>query len=128
MKILVFEDNHVIDLNPITLTRPAFQIPVAGWTLEKFLKMNFPDDEIEFYVRDEMAPFFNYPSINQMDSKNCDILINARSVPSPANIMKIKAGDSHTDLIEYPHQVIIWHKRVCVENLEFMLGTKKWIK
>jgi len=126
MKIIVYEDEHVVNLFPITLTRPAFQIPVGAWTLEKLLKVNFPNDSIEYLIRDEMTPFFNYKSSKNLVKKSGELLVNARAVPSLANILKMKSGNTDLDLIDYPHEVIIWHKRVCRENLEFMLEMKKW--
>jgi len=126
MRIVVFEDEQVTDLFPITLTRAAFQIPVGGWTLARLLEVNFPNDTIGYYIRDEMTPFLNFPSIKEMNKKSGDLLVNARAVPCPANIVKLKSGETDLDLIDYPHQTIIWHKRVCSGNLEFMLGVKKW--
>ncbi len=126
MKIIVYEDEQVVDLFPISLMRPAFQIPVGGWTLEKLLEVNFPNDSIEFLIRDEMTPFFDFQSSKNIYEKTGDLLINARAVPSVANIFKLKSGNTDLDLIDYPHELIIWHKRVCCENLEFTLGTKKW--
>ena len=126
MQIIVYEDEHVVNLFPITMTRPAFQIPVGGWTLEKLLKVNFPNDSIEYLIRDEMTPFLNYQSSKDLVKKSDGLLINAQAVPSLANILKMKSGNTDLDLIDYPHEVIIWHKRICRENLEFRLGTKKW--
>ncbi|MBN2601306.1 MAG: hypothetical protein JXR87_04890 [Candidatus Marinimicrobia bacterium] len=126
MKIIVYEDEQVVDLFPITLMRPAFQIPVGGWTLKKLLEVTFPNDSIEFLIRDEMTSFFNFQSSKNSHKKTGGLLINARAVPSLANIRRIKSGNTDLDLINYPHEIIIWHKRICRENLEFMQGTKKW--
>jgi len=126
MKIAVFEDQKTIDLFPITLTRPAFQVPVAGWTLEDLLEISFPDDDIEYYIRDDMTDFFNYSPINQLKERDYDLMINARTVPSIQNIRCLKAGNSGLDLIDYPHHTIIWHKRLFSENLKQMVGQGKW--
>lgn len=126
MKFVVYEDENVVDLYPLTLTRPAFQIPVGAWTLQELLTAGFPEVEIEYQIRPELTPFFNFPARQKQTPKADELWVNARAVPSAANIEKIKAGDTELDLIEYPHEVIIWHKRVCDANLRRLLREKKW--
>ncbi len=126
MKMIVYEDENVTDLYPLTLTRPAFQIPIGAWTLQELLTVSFPEAEIEYRIRTELTPFFDFPARNNATPKPDELWINARAVPSADNMEKISAGNTELDLIGYQHEAIVWHKRVCDANLQRLLGLKKW--
>lgn len=55
MKIILYENNQVNQLHPITLTRASFDIFCGGVTLYDLLKIVFPGAEIDFIVRDYLA-------------------------------------------------------------------------
>ena len=55
MKLYVYEDNDALNLEPIALTRPTFDIRCGAFTcLERLIKF-FPKAHISFIVRDTLA-------------------------------------------------------------------------
>lgn len=118
MKITIVE-KEVNMLSPITLTRPAFDILIGGYTLYQLLKDYFPNIPINFRVRKEMENITNKKFKNI--SFNDGIEIDARTIPSIKNMKKIEEGKiNELELIEFPHQIIILNKLICKENLELM--------
>lgn len=55
-KIYVYENNEVLNLEPIVLTRPAFDLRCGAFTFLERIQNSFPDAEIELIVRDELKP------------------------------------------------------------------------
>ena len=53
-KIYVFENNEVLNLEPIVLTRPAFDLRCGAYTFIERIQQYFPDAEINLIVRDEL--------------------------------------------------------------------------
>lgn len=53
-KIYVFENHEVLNLEPIVLTRPAFDLRCGAFTFLERIQKSFPDAEIELIVRDEL--------------------------------------------------------------------------
>ena len=53
-KIYVFENHEVLNLEPIVLTRPAFDLRCGAFTFFERIKNYFPDAEIELIVRNEL--------------------------------------------------------------------------
>jgi UDP-N-acetylglucosamine diphosphorylase/glucosamine-1-phosphate N-acetyltransferase len=53
-KIYVYENHEVLNLEPIVLTRPAFDLRCGAFTFLERIQMSFPDSEIELIVRDEL--------------------------------------------------------------------------
>jgi UDP-N-acetylglucosamine diphosphorylase/glucosamine-1-phosphate N-acetyltransferase len=126
--IILKEYESVEKLNPITLTRAAFCINVGGYTLYEMIKEYFPGIKIGFDVRKDIDAITNakYKNEKMPDS----IIIDACSVPSLSNMKKIvsimEGKKELFDLITYPHQIIVWHKRICKENMEFMAEKRKY--
>ncbi|MEE8340750.1 MAG: putative sugar nucleotidyl transferase [Candidatus Neomarinimicrobiota bacterium] len=53
-KIYVYENHEVLNLEPIVLTRPAFELRCGAFTFLERIQKSFPDAEIELIVRDEL--------------------------------------------------------------------------
>lgn len=53
-KIYVYENHKVLNLEPIVLTRPAFDLRCGTFTFLERIQKSFPDAEIELIVRDEL--------------------------------------------------------------------------
>jgi len=54
-KIYVFENHEVLNLEPIVLTRPAFDLQCGAFTFFERIKNLFPEAEIELIVRDDLT-------------------------------------------------------------------------
>ena len=54
MKIIVFEDQNALNLEPISLTRPVFDIRFGAETFLERIQRLCPDDDIGLWVRDEL--------------------------------------------------------------------------
>lgn len=53
-KIYIFENNEVLNLEPIILTRPAFNLRCGAFTFFERIKKYFPTADIELIVRPEL--------------------------------------------------------------------------
>ena len=53
-KIYVYENHVVLNLEPIVLTRPAFDLRCGAFTFLERIQKSFPDAEIELIVRNEL--------------------------------------------------------------------------
>ena len=53
-KIYIYENHEVLNLEPVVLTRPAFDLRCGGFTFLERIQKAFPDAEIELIVRDEL--------------------------------------------------------------------------
>lgn len=85
MRIVVFEDAQVANLDPITLTRAAYSIQCGSLSLADWLtEQPFP---IEGLVRPHLTAWQSaeYPRFaNTADHSTVRLLVNARLVPCPA--------------------------------------------
>jgi len=126
MIIVLFEDEFVKDLYPITLTRPAFEIPVGGITLIQLLGRKFPEAQLRFKVRAGLERFYDYEKYNPDLAQEDVVYLNARAVPSLKNMENLRAGNENLDLLTYPHETIIWHKRICKETIDFLAEDSRW--
>lgn len=118
MDILLYEDEHVVDLYPITLTRAAFAVPVGGIRLYEMLRRTFPGAKISYRVRDLVRTRTQRQFPNRDVDESTALQVNARAVPSLANMRRISGEEDGLELISYPHETIIWHKRICPENFD----------
>ena len=55
MKLIVFEDQGSLNLEPISLTRPVFDLRYGAGSLLNRLERICPDDSIGLWVRDDLA-------------------------------------------------------------------------
>lgn len=54
-KIYLYENNEVLNLEPLTLTRPVFDLRCGAFTFFERIRKIFPEAEIELFVRPEIA-------------------------------------------------------------------------
>jgi len=79
MQVILFEDNQVADLRPITLSRPAFKITMGGLDLEKmFRDRGFAPG---FIVRDYLAPLVELESKSEPVTDKEVLFVNASMAP-----------------------------------------------
>ncbi len=64
-KIYIYENHEVLNLEPIVLTRPAFDLRCGAFTFLERIQNAFPNAEIELIVRDELKPITEelYPDL-----------------------------------------------------------------
>ena len=91
MNILIFEDSHVLRLQPITTGRPAMAITCATYRLIDWLSTMGTD--VAASVRPHLQPHLNV-DFPQFESKlpgqhPWTLCINARLVPSVTNIQRL---------------------------------------
>lgn len=53
-KIYIFENHEVLNLEPVVLTRPAFDLRCGAYSFFERIKKYFPDADIELIVRNEL--------------------------------------------------------------------------
>jgi UDP-N-acetylglucosamine diphosphorylase/glucosamine-1-phosphate N-acetyltransferase len=53
-KIYIYENHEVLNLEPVVLTRPAFDLRCGAFTFFERIQNAFPEAEIELIVRDEL--------------------------------------------------------------------------
>lgn len=54
MNVYIFEDQRPLDLEPITLTRPAFEIRCGAFTCIERISLHLPDSNMHLFVRPEL--------------------------------------------------------------------------
>ncbi len=54
MNVYIFEDQRPLDLEPITLTRPAFEIRCGAFTCIERISIHLPDSNMHLIVRPEL--------------------------------------------------------------------------
>ena len=109
MKITFNKKNEEL-LYPITLTREGEDIFCAGFTLKEIL------------------------AVSIKSKINIDISIPSTTIPSISNMNKIQTflnlGESgevnNLDEFKFPHDIILWHKRLSKENLKLKSTFKKY--
>jgi len=64
-RIYVYENHEVLNLEPIVLTRPAFDLRCGAFTFLERIQKSFPDAKIELIVRNELKPITEelYPGL-----------------------------------------------------------------
>ncbi len=54
MNVYIFEDQCTLNLEPITLTRPAFEIRCGAFTCIERISIHLPDSNMHLIVRPEL--------------------------------------------------------------------------
>ena len=83
MHIVLFEDDGWENLQPLTLTRPVWELRVGISTLIEKVKSVLPEAEISFICRDYLAPLVSskYPESSVNEFKHSDALfLNGRVI------------------------------------------------
>ncbi|HLJ93824.1 MAG TPA: putative sugar nucleotidyl transferase [Gemmataceae bacterium] len=87
MRLCLFEDHHVADLEPLVLTRPAFELLCGLDSLRSKQYRAFPGSEVGVLIRSYLAPLFRsqQPCIPINDlawlRSEATALVNARWLP-----------------------------------------------
>ncbi|HNC47877.1 MAG TPA: putative sugar nucleotidyl transferase, partial [bacterium] len=63
MQICIYEDDHYVNLYPLTLTRPVFELRCGASTLAERIARYFPEAEIFYQCRPLLASVYHeqYP-------------------------------------------------------------------
>ena len=89
MHIILFEDDKIENLYPITLTRAGFEIGCGGINLYNLTQKYFKGKKISFIVRDYLAKVVTERHRVEKLKGNNFLFINARVVPSVKNMLEI---------------------------------------
>ena len=81
MKIILFEDQHITKLYPITLTRAAFDIRCGGLTLFEALRRVFPEASFDFFVREHLVRLVERDHKLTNAAQKSVLFLNAAVVP-----------------------------------------------
>src|SRR5439155_17648156 len=87
MRLCLFEDRGARDLEPLTQTRPAFDLLCGPSTLAEQLIANFPGAEVGLIVRPELSDLARYdrPGVPVNDAEwlraGPVLLVNGRWLP-----------------------------------------------
>jgi len=81
--VCIFEDEHFNRLNPLTLTRPAFELRCGISLLREKILRHFPGSRLHLFCREYLADVLRetVPSVpvNKIDSAQC-LFINGRFI------------------------------------------------
>lgn len=126
MRIVVFEDKNVANLQPTTLTRPACLISCAGFTLVEAIRRLQPDADIRVLTRPELADttLQLLPDSQPTRRIKKEVRINARTVPHLPTLRKLLTGTSkNAALFEYPWDVVKYNLTYSKDNLTELAHT-----
>lgn len=89
MQLIIFEDDATPLLNPLVLSKPAFEISCGGYRLVELLaELNHP---MRALVRDHLQSFVATDHrFDTVKSSQLTIAVNARLVPNVANLQAIQ--------------------------------------
>ncbi len=96
MKILVFEDQKVKQLYPLTYLRPVWELRCGAGTILDRIKRLFPKNEFLFWTRPELVPLYRRKSgkpVNEtkaLPGKESLMLLNGRWLPAPGEFVPSK--------------------------------------
>jgi UDP-N-acetylglucosamine diphosphorylase / glucose-1-phosphate thymidylyltransferase / UDP-N-acetylgalactosamine diphosphorylase / glucosamine-1-phosphate N-acetyltransferase / galactosamine-1-phosphate N-acetyltransferase len=135
-KTIIIREGKVEHLYPITLTRPAYDIKIGGFTLFELIKKTFPNNKIILITLKERQHLMNFidneykEELTDKEIKNKNYIeIDATSIPNLENIEKIKKEQNNVNIelnkINYPHEIISLNKKYCNENLNLMIKLLK---
>ncbi len=125
--IILIEDSVVDQLRPLTLTRKASQITIAGYTLEDAVKEVWKSSDVTLQSSKKEEPVWKV--------KDDMLYLNARVVPALSVLEEIK---KYTDkgkspvkeypMLERPWDCVKWNEEQCVENLAHKAQGMKEVK
>ena len=74
MKIILFEDSQALNFEPISLTRPVFDIRYGQYTLLTRTEKLLPEESLELWTRDNLEDLvkskYNQYIINEIPSED----------------------------------------------------------
>ncbi len=93
--VILFEDDHVDDMSPITLTRPAFAVTCAAYTLHEIAAM--AADNVSYIVRDYLKKIVKRSHGNPLPGDGPTLFLNAAVAPDVRYVERLQemlaAGD-----------------------------------
>ncbi len=111
MKIILFEDSQALNFEPISLTRPVFDIRYGQYTLLTRTEKLLPEESLELWTRDNLEDLvkskYNQYIINEIPSED-SIWLNARVIWDKNLIKKI---------IDSPSSIFIYDNILIGANL-----------
>ena len=133
MRVCIFEDGLVADLEPLTLTRPAFDLFCGQTSLAAKHRRYFAPSEVGFLVRPHLAP------LSLMQRPTCavnhtgwlqgetTVMVNARWLPPPGQAPELDSPCVATLGEEVAYAVVPMEnlKRCTPESLEECLEAWK---
>ena len=124
MRLIIFEDKNVLDLEPITISRPMFDIRFGRETLlSLFEKINY-QNRISLWVRSELKHLTRerFPDYQVNQLSNEDVLwLNSRVLWEKNQIEKVFSSYFHSDPeLEF--------SRTVPEPTRTLPGAKKHVK
>ena len=121
MNIYIFENNRALNLEPISLTRPVFEVRCGALTCIERLNFLLPDGKIHLFVRPELEEVTKetFPG-NHVNPKTVDdgIWLLGNTIWNAEDIDAIK---NHQDTVFYNNNTLIG------ANLDHKAG-QGWIK
>lgn len=144
MQICIYEDDHYVNLYPLTLTRPVFELRCGASTLAERIARYFPEAEIFYQCRPLLASVYHeqYPDrrINHKISGEC-LFINGRVLMNDAlmqqmsehsggefinqgvivgfwNSVKPVKLDAETRMIKYPWDLVKYNGECLREDFD----------
>ncbi len=98
MEIILYEDEAVSKLSPITLVRPAYDIRTGGFTLLEAIKHAFPKASVSSYTRKLVRDIAHVPEfVHNTQNTEGFLFLNARLAPSLSALVEISAIMKRTD-------------------------------
>ncbi len=98
MTIILFEDEQIAQLYPVTISRPAFAVTCGGFRLVDLIETlghpagSLVRPHLRGIVREDFGlPELASPEISRMLDDNSTLLVNGRMVPSAANLKQLAA-------------------------------------
>ena len=84
--ICIFEDNKYAQLNPLSLTRPVFDLHCGMVSLKEKIIRQFPDDKIGLFCRNYLKDLVEQQnpsySVNKINTESC-VFVNGRVIWDP---------------------------------------------
>ena len=141
MDIILYEDEAVAGLHPVTLLRPAFDIRTAGYTLEEAVRLIFPKAHIvtaahnthgHLFLNARLAPNLSMlqaiAGIIERSTEECAFVIDgipvgsftmtAENISETASVRhELTADCGSAKLLTNPEDIIFFNKDALKENL-----------
>jgi UDP-N-acetylglucosamine diphosphorylase/glucosamine-1-phosphate N-acetyltransferase len=90
MDIILYEDEAVSGLYPVTLTRPAFDIRTAGYTLLEAVQLVFPKATVYAHSRALVESLSLVPQFSSThDTTGGFLFLNARLAPALSDLIQV---------------------------------------
>ncbi len=122
MKICIYEDKNVLNLWPMTVNRPVFDLFLGTEKLINKILRILPEVEVSFLVRDEISNLvkhrFSKNKVNEFeDNKGC-LFINARIVVNHSFLTKLQNIKFKEELVILNPQGALLSFYIKPENLK----------